>query len=413
MKFSWTEGAHLGEAPLVTTMELNPFSYEFHADPHPIYRALRDEAPLYRNDRMGFWALSRFADVLAAFVDWQTYSSAEGILLERLDPKALEVTPMMIFMDPPRHGRLRKLVSRAFTARRIASLEPFVRATAVGMLDGLAERGGGDFVGEFTAPFPTEVIFTLIGVPQADRPQLREWTDQALDRDPDTPELPPRAIEASMNSMRYWYQLVADLRQHPNDGLLCALFDAEIEADEGGTTKLSDGEIIGLCSLLGAAGNETTTKLLANAAVLFARHPEEYRKVLDDPARIPGAIEEVLRYSSPAQYAVRTLTRDVEWYGRTVAKADRILLLIGSANRDERAFPHPDRFDVERVIDNPLGFGQGIHFCLGAALARLESRVALEEFTARFPCYAVDEAACRRVHMSNVHGYSSVPFQRI
>ena len=393
-------------------MELNPFSYEFHADPYPIYRALRDDAPLYRNERMGFWALSRFADVVAAFVDWQTYSSAEGILLERLDATALSATPMMIFLDPPRHGRLRRLVSRAFTARRIASLEPFVRETAATLLEPLAERGSGDFVAEFSAPLPTEVIFTLLGVPQADRRQLREWTDQALDRDPDTPELPARAIEASMNSMRYWYGLVGDLRKRPNDGLLCALFAAEIEAEEGGSTKLSDGEIIGLCSLLGAAGNETTTKLLANAVVLFARHPEEYGKILADAMRIPGAIEEILRFSSPAQYAARTLTRDVEWYGRTVAKGERILLLIGAANRDEREYADPDRFDVERVIDNPLGFGQGIHFCLGAALARLESRVALEEFTARFPRYAIDESGCRRVHMSNVHGYSSVPFER-
>jgi cytochrome P450 len=393
-------------------MDLNPFSYEFHEDPYPIYRHLRDHAPLYRNERMGFWALSRFRDVLAAHLDWQTYSSSEGIILERLNPTYLEMTPMMIFMDPPRHDRLRKLVSRAFSPRRVAGLEAYIRETAIRLLEPLAARGGGDFIKEFSTPLPMEVIFTLLGVPDQDRVQLREWTDQALDRDPDTPEVPARAIEASMKQMRYWYQLLPDLRRHPNDGLICALFDAEIEADDGGTTRLTDGEIVGFCSLIGAAGNETTTKLLGEAASLFARHPEAWARVCAEPARLPDAIEEVLRYSSPAQYAARTLMRDVEWYGQTVPTGDRILLLIGAANRDEREFPDPDRFDIDRGIPAQLGFGQGVHFCLGASLARMETRVALEEFARRFPRYAVDRAGCRRVHMSNVHGYASVPFTR-
>jgi cytochrome P450 len=215
-----------------------------------------------------------------------------------------------------------------------------------------------------------------------------------------------------MNTMRYWYELLPLLRRQPNDGLICALFDADIETDEG-HTRLTDGEIIGFCSLIGAAGSETTTRLLAEAAVLFARHPAEYAKLLGDPARIPDAVEEVLRHSGPTHYAARTLARDVEWYGRHVPKGDRILLLIGAANRDERQYPDPDRFDVDRRIDTPLTFGQGVHFCLGASLARLESRIALEEFARRFPRYSVDEARAERVHMSNVHGYSSVPFARL
>jgi len=392
-------------------VELNPFSYEFHEDPYPTYRWLRDHAPLYRNEQLDFWAVSRFRDVLPALVDWETYSSAEGIVLERLDPKHLEATPMMIFLDPPRHDRLRKLVSRAFTPRRVASLEPFVRATTVRLLEPLVAQGGGDFVKDFSAPLPMEVIFTLLGVPDGDRHQLREWMDLALDRDPDTPTIPPRALEASLNIMRYWFGLMGELRRRPNDGLMCALFEAELETDEG-TTRLTDGEIIGFCSLLGGAGNETTTKLLANAAVLFTRHPAEYGKILADPARLPGAIEEILRHSSPAQYAARTVMREVEWYGQTVPRGARILLLIGSANRDEREYPDPDRFDIDRQIPEPLGLGQGVHFCLGASLARLETRVALEEFSKRFPCYTVDEAGCRRVHMSNVHGFASVPFAR-
>jgi cytochrome P450 len=393
-------------------VQLNPFAYEFHEDPYPTYRWLRDHAPLYRNDELDFWAVSRFRDVHAGLGDWQTYSSAEGIILERLDPRMLEMTPMMIFEDPPRHDRLRKLVSRAFTPRRIANLEPFVRETAVRLLDPLVAAGGGDFVKDFSNPFPMEVIFTLLGVPDADRRQLREWTDLALDRDPGTPALPRRAIEASMHTMRYWFGLLPELRKKPNDGLICGLMEAEIESEGGGTTKLTDGEIIGFCSLIGAAGTETTTKLLAFAATLFAKHPGEYAKVLENPARISDAVEEVLRYTSPAQYAARTLMRDVEWYGETVPQGGRILLLIGSANRDEREFPDPDRFDIDRTIPTPLGFGQGVHFCLGASLARLESRVGIEEFVKRFPRYAVDEARCERVHMSNVHGFAKVPFTR-
>lgn len=393
-------------------MELNPFAYEFHENPYPTYRWLRDHAPLYRNEPLDFWALSRFQDVLAALGDWQTYSSGEGTILERLDPRYLEMTPMMIFLDPPRHDRLRKLVGRAFTPRRVASLEAFVRDTAIRLLEPLVAAGGGDFVEDFSTPLPMEVIFTLLGVPDVDRVQLRHWTDRALDRDPDTPDVPPRALEAMMNAMRYWYQLLPELRRRPNDGLICALFDAEIETDDGLTTRLNDGEIVGFCSLLGAAGTETTTKLLANAAVLLARHPEAYRTLVADAGRIPDAIEEVLRHSSPAQYAARTVTRDVTWYGETVPAGGRMLLLIGAANRDEREYSDPDRFDIARKTAAQIGFGQGVHFCLGASLARLESRVALEEFTRCFPHYAVDERRCERVHMSNVHGYASVPFTR-
>jgi cytochrome P450 len=390
-------------------MELNPFSYEFHEDPYPTYRWLRDHAPLYRNERLDFWALSRFADVTAAFIDWQTYSSAQGILLERLDPKYLETTPMMIFADPPRHDRLRRLVSRAFTPRRIAELEPLVRDITVRFLDPLVAGGGGDFVRDFSTPLPTEVIFTLLGVPDGDRAQLRAWTDMALERDPDTPDPPPRAVAAMMEQMRYWYQLLPELRRRPNDGLICALFDAEIDTDAG-RTRLTDGEIIGLCSLLGGAGSETTTRLLANAVVLFAHHPGEYAKILADPARIPVAVEEVLRHSTPAQYAGRTLTREVTWYGETVPEGARILLLVGSANRDERQYPEPDRFDIDRRVENLISFGEGVHFCLGAPLARLEARVALEEFSKRWPRYALDEVHAERVHQSSVHGFSSLPF---
>jgi cytochrome P450 len=392
------------------TMELNPFSWEFHEDPYPVYRWLREHAPLYQNAELGFFALSRYADVREASADWATYTSAEGTTVERVDASMFDVAPMMIFMDPPRHDRLRRLVSRAFTPRRIAALEPFVRATAVRLLDALVARGGGDFVQDFATPLPMEVIFTLLGVPDGDRRQLRAWMDCALERDRDSPVVPGRAIEAMMGLRRYWFELIPRLRTAPNDGLICGLLEVEVESGEGGGARLTDNEVAGFCALLGAAGNETVTKLLGNAAFLFARHPGEWSRVLADPTVIPDAVEEVLRYTSPSQYQGRVTTRDVEWYGTTVPKGARVLLLTGSANRDEREFPDPDRFDVLRRPESHLALGYGIHFCLGASLARLESRVALEEFATRFPRYTVDEGRCVRVHMSNVQGWEHVPF---
>jgi cytochrome P450 len=391
-------------------VELNPFAHEFHEDPYPTYRWLRDRAPLYRNESLRFWALSRYRDVLAASLDWETYSSREGTTVERMDPKLFEMRPMIIFLDPPRHDRLRKLVSRVFTPRRVASLEPFIRTTVRRLLDRCAARGGGDFVTDVSMPLPMEVIFTLLGVPEGDRLQLRQWMDFSLERDRDTPVVPERAMVAMACMMQYWGDFLDTLRTQRNDGLVSALLDAEVEDDQGGTTRLTDGEIIGFCSLLGSAGNETVTKLLANACVLFARHPDQWAKVLADPGLIPDAVEETLRYSSPSQYQGRVTTRDVEWHGRTVPKGARILLLTGSANRDEREFPDPDRFDVARRPEQHLALGHGVHFCLGASLARLESRVALEEFAAHFPRYGVEESRCVRVHMSNVHGYEHVPF---
>ena len=391
-------------------MELNPFSHEFHADPYPSYRWLREHAPIYRNDALDFWALSRYRDVRDASVDWQTYSSAQGTQLERIDGRLFETRPMMIFLDPPRHDRLRKLVSRVFTARRLAGLEPFVRVAVTRLLDGLAARGGGDFVKELSMPLPMEVIFTLLGVPESDRHTLREWMDLSLERDRDTPVIPERAMVAMAQMMQHWIEFVEQLRRRPNDGLVAALLEAEVEGDDGTPTRLTDGEIVGFCSLLATAGNETVTKLLANACVLFARHPQEYARICADEGLIPDAVEEILRHTSPSQYQGRVTTRDVEWYGRTVPAGARILLLTGSANRDEREFPDPDRFDVTRRPDQHLALGYGVHFCLGASLARLESRVTLEEFVRRFPRIRVDESRCVRVHMSNVHGYESVPF---
>ena len=387
-------------------MELNPFSHEFHADPYPTYRRLRDEAPCYFNAELDFFAVSRYEDVLAASQQPLLYSSAEGTILERLDTSAL--LPMMIFMDPPRHDLHRQLVSRAFTPRAVAELEPFVRSTAVELLEALGDNGGGDFVEEFSAILPMNVIMELLGVPQPDRDQLRHWMDATLERNEEPPYVPDTAVQAMISTTSYWRELLREKRSSPDSGLMSRLCEAEIETEDG-PARLTDEEVIGFCSLIGSAGTETLTKLLANAAVLLQRNPSEWNKILDDPTALPGAVEETLRYWAPSQYQGRLLTRDVTLHGVTMPEGSRVLMLTGSANRDEREYEEPDRFDISRGAHVPLGFGYGVHFCLGAALARLEGRVGLGEFARLFPEYEIDETGLERVHQSNVHGFSRVP----
>ncbi|HUE59296.1 MAG TPA: cytochrome P450 [Acidimicrobiales bacterium] len=387
-------------------MELNPFSHEFHADPYPTYRRLRDEAPCYFNAELDFFAVSRYEDVLAASQQPLLYSSAEGTILERLDTRAL--LPMMIFMDPPRHDLHRQLVSRAFTPRAVAELEPFVRSTAVELLEALGDNGGGDFVEEFSAILPMNVIMELLGVPQPDRDQLRHWMDATLERNEEPPYVPDTAVQAMISTTSYWRELLREKRSSPDSGLMSRLCEAEIETEDG-PARLTDEEVIGFCSLIGSAGTETLTKLLANAAVLLQRNPSEWNKILDDPTALPGAVEETLRYWAPSQYQGRLLTRDVTLHGVTMPEGSRVLMLTGSANRDEREYEEPDRFDISRGAHVPLGFGYGVHFCLGAALARLEGRVGLGEFARLFPEYEIDETGLERVHQSNVHGFSRVP----
>jgi cytochrome P450 len=391
-------------------VELNPFSYAFHADPYPTYRWLRDHAPVYRNDALDFYALSRYADVLTASLDHGTYSSAKGTVLE-MDLAAIEALPMIIFMDPPRQTRLRRLVSDVFSPRRIAALEPTIRALATTYLDRIVDARRCDFIRDFAALLPIEVISLMIGVPAADRTMIREWTDRTLTRDPDSPAIPPDAIAAHVEVLQYFMAFVAERRRAPQDDMASLLIAAEFVNEHGRTERLTDLEIVAFCNLLAAAGNETVTKLLGNAAVLLSRHPAERAKLVADPARTPNAVEEILRYWPPSQYQGRTTTRAVELHGVTIPADARVLLLTGAACHDEREYPQPDVFDIAREIPIAVGFGHGAHKCLGAALARLESRVALEELHRRIPDYDVDETGLERVHMSNVHGFAAVPMR--
>jgi cytochrome P450 len=392
----------------VTPTELNPFDRAFHADPYPLYKRLRDEAPCYHNEELDFYALSRYQDVLEASQQPLLYSSAEGTTLERLNTKSM--LPLIIFMDPPEHDVRRKLVGRAFTPRTVAELEPAVRAYAAEFLDPLREKGGGDFVKEFSALLPSNVIMELLGVPRGDRSTLCEWIDTLLERTEEPPFIPDHAIEAMAKAAEYWSALVVDKRRHPDDKLMSRLCEVEAADEHGESAKLTDDEVVGFCFLIGSAGTETLTKLLANAVVLFHRNRGEWEKVLDDLSTVPGAVEETLRYWAPSQYQGRVLTEEVSVHGETIPKGARVLLVTGAANRDEREFEDPDRFDISRPPHLALGFGHGVHFCLGAALARLEGRVGLEEFASRFADYEIDEDNLRRVHMGNVHGFASVPF---
>jgi cytochrome P450 len=383
--------------------QFDPYSDVFFDDPYELYRWMRDEAPVYRNDHYGFSALSRYDDVVAAHRDWRTFTSTHGITIDMLtDPDGATLTRMsrgqIIFMDPPEHDRVRGLVSRVFTPKAVADLEPMIRDLVRATLDGL-DPSNMDLVAEFSAPFPVEVISTILGVPAGDRQQIRHWTDTMLSREPGNPNPTRAGMEAALQLGLFIHGLAEQKRRTPGDDMVSGLCAA----------GLSDEEVAGFSILLAAAGSETVTKLIGNGVVLFGRHADQWAKVRADRDLLVPAVEEILRYWAPSQYQGRWSTAATEWHGVTIPAGEPVLLVTGAANRDERAYADPDRFDVTRPLKLNVGFGHGIHTCLGAALARLESRIAFDEIADRWPEYAVDEANCRRVHMSNVAGYSNVP----
>ena len=380
--------------------EFDPYSDVFFDDPYELYRWMRDESPVYFSEQYGFWALSRYDDVMMAHRDWRTFTSTHGITIDLLtDPSLIDsLAGSIIFMDPPDHDRLRGLVSRVFTPKAVADLEPMIRDMVCHHLDKLT-TDEFDLVADFSAPFPVEVIAAILGVPEADRQQIRHWTDLTLHREAGNPKPTQEGIEAMLYQVGYLCELAAEKRRNPGDDMLSGLV----------ATGLSDEEVAGFGGLLAAAGSETVTKLVGNAVVLFGRHQDQWAKTITDTSLLVPAVEEVLRYWAPSQYQGRFSTAETEWHGVTIPAEQPVLLITGAANRDERAYPDPDQFEIERPLKLNVGFGHGIHACLGAALARLESRIAFEEMGKRWPHYEVDEASCQRVQMSNVAGYSSVP----
>ncbi|MEQ6903360.1 cytochrome P450 [Nocardioides sp. YIM 152588] len=389
----------------------DPFSDAYFDDPYPTYRRLRDEAPVHYNADHDFYALSRYDDVAPAQKDFATYSSAYGVDVASVHSGKWRGLPMMIMMDPPEHRRMRALVNKVFTPRAIADLEPMVRETIGGFL-ARCDPAGFDGVADFAALFPVEIISRMLGIPEGERQQIRHWLDAALHRDPGEEEMGPAGERATAEMGAYFFDLIRRRRADPRDDMITRLVEAEVvRDDDGGPTRLDDLEITSFLSLLGGAGAETVTKLLGSALVAFADHPDQWAALREGRGRIPAAVEEVLRFESPSQYNVRRSMREVELHGTAIPEGAAVMLLVGSANRDERAFDDPDRFDIDRpATGRPnIGFGYGVHSCLGAALARMESRVALELLLDRLPSYEVDRAGLRRVSMANVAGYSSVP----
>ncbi|GAA1874390.1 cytochrome P450 [Actinomadura bangladeshensis] len=383
----------------------SPFDYAVHEDPYPFYERLREEAPVYRNDELGFWALSRHADVAAAFRDHATFSSSHGVSLEpsAWGPHAHR-TMSFLALDPPRHTRMRALVSKGFTPRRVKEMADGIRALTLRHLEPALDKGEFDFVADFAGLLPMDVISEMMGVPEADRVEVRRLADTVVHREEGLNDVPPAGMDAALTLVGYYQDMVAERRRKPSGDLTSALLDAEIDGD-----RLDDTEIIAFLFLMVVAGNETTTKLLANALYWGTRNPAEAAKPLGDPARVDDWVEETLRYDTSSQMLARKVVKDVELHGRRVPAGDRILLLVGSANRDPRVFADADAYDLDRDTSQLVSFGGGRHFCLGANLARLEARIALTEFVRKVASYEVDFAKAERVHSVNVRGFAALP----
>ena len=391
---------------------LDPYDYDFHEDPYPYYKRLRDEAPLYRNEELNFWALSRHQDVWQGFRNSTSLSNRDGVSLDPVSrgPHASK-TMSFLAMDDPAHLRLRTLVSKGFTPRRIRELEPRVTELAVQHLDTMLDKATSgtsetvDYVAEFAGKLPMDVISELMGVPLEDRDRIRAMADGVMHREDGVNDVPASAIEASINLIVYYQQMIAQRRKKPTEDLTSALLAAEIDGD-----RLTDEEILGFMFLMVIAGNETTTKLLANAAFWGHRNPDQLAGVYTDLSRVPLWVEETLRYDTSSQILARTVSGELTLYDTTIPEGDVLLLLPGSAHRDERVFDNPDDYLIGREIGpRLLSFGSGAHFCLGAHLARMEARVALTELFKRIRGYEVDEASAVRVHSSNVRGFAHLP----
>jgi cytochrome P450 len=385
---------------------LDPYDYDFHEDPYPYYRRLRDEAPLYRNDELNFWALSRHGDVLAGFRNSTALSNKYGVSLDPISRNS-DAHKVMSFLalDDPAHLRLRTLVSKGFTPRRIRELEPRVTEIAVQHLDAALQSDSFDYVDDFAGKLPMDVISELMGVPEPDRARIRALADGVMHRDDGVSDVPAEAMQASADLLVYYADMVTQRRKQPSDDLTSALLEAEVDGD-----RLTDEEIMAFLFLMVVAGNETTTKLLANAAYWGAKNPDQLATVYDDHSRIPLWVEETLRYDTSSQILARTVDGSLTLYDTTLADGDVLLLLPGSANRDDRVFEDADEYRIGREIGSKLvSFGSGAHFCLGAHLARMEARVALAELLKRIRGYEVDEDNAVRVHSSNVRGFAHLP----
>jgi cytochrome P450 len=401
----------MGQATLV----FDPFSQEFFDDPYETYRWMRSDAPVYYSEKYDFYALSRHEDVSAAFKDPATYSSAYGVDLSMV--RAGGPPPdvrLLQFMDPPEHRHMRSVLNKLFTPRAIQAQRTRITAIIDKYL-GAIDSDEFDIVHEFTAPFPVEVITTWLGVPDDHVQHARYWTDASMRREPGQIETDETGRQAIAESVAYYFDCVQQHRAEPRDDLFTLLIDAEIQRDDGSTSHLTDIEIVGFAQQLGGAGAETVTKLLASAVYLFGRNPDQWAELRAERTKIPAAVEELLRYDNPVQYDVRRSMCDVTLHGVTIPAGKPVFLMLASANRDPDAWTDPDTFDIDRnrAESQNLGLGYGIHSCLGAALARMESAIAVDKLLDFMPRYEVDWDTCTRVHMTNVIGWKNVPVRVI
>jgi cytochrome P450 len=389
------------------SVSYDPLARDVFDDPYPVYRALRDEAPLYRDPAERWWALSRFDDVWSAVRDHGTYSSRFGPDPANADDNGRKYS--IISMDPPRHDRVRSILNRAFTPDRIAALDEQVRTIIVGYFDRLEAGTRVDAVSAFAAPIPSDVIGALLDVPVGDRAYLREQWDLFLAREEGVFGLPAAAVDASRRISEYVSGLIDDRREHPGSDLISMVLHAEFRDEHGAITRLENHDVLMFCNLLSAAGAETTQKLIGNSLVALAEHRDEWRRILADRSLIPGAVDEALRYDTPSHYIARTTTRDVELHGGVIPAGDWVLLLLGAANRDDREYPEPDLFRADRKPDRTVYFGWGRHVCLGQWLARREGAIVLEEMARRFPDYEVGERS--RILTSTVRGFDRLEIE--
>lgn len=394
-----------------TDLRWDPFDRALHKDPYSVWKRLRDEAPTYYNEQYDFYALSRFSDVMEASLDTETFSSEHGITLDAISEQPWPSPKAMIMMDPPDHTAMRKMVNRTFFRTAIARLEDRVRTLCSQYLDAFVGTDGFDYVRDFSSKLPVMVISSLLGFPEEDHDNLREWSDAQLHRDEGTTQLSEDGQQANVKLLGYYADQIQRRRATPSDDIVGNLMTSDLVQAGRQTRRLDDREVLMFIAMINVAGNETVARLLGWAALTLANHPDQRAKLVDRPELIGNAVEELLRYDAPSPVQGRYTKRDVTYNGTLIPAGSRVALLTGSAGRDERQYENPDVLDVERAGIRHLSFGHGSHFCLGAALARLEARVALEETLKRFPAWDVDGDAVTYVHTNSVRGPASVPIR--
>ena len=384
----------------------DPYDFDIDADPYPVWKRLRDEAPLYYNEKFDFFALSRYEDVDRCLLDWDSYRSGRGSILELIRAEIDIPSGVILFEDPPIHHIHRSLMSRVFTPRRITQLEPKVREFCTRTLDPLVGSGQFDFIGDLGAQMPMRTIGYLLGIPESDQEAIRDQLDEGL-RIEEGQEIP---VAGELRDQAELFAEYIDWRaEHPSDDLMTQLLNAEFEDETGTSRQLRRDEVLNIVALLAGAGNETTTRLIGWTGKILGEHPDQRREIAHDRSLVPNAIEEVLRYEAPSPVQARYVAHDTEHHGTVVPEGSVMVLLNGSGNRDDRHFPDADRFDIHREIGRHLSFGFGIHLCLGAALARLEGRVALDEVLNRFPEWEIDYDNATQARTSTVRGWERLP----